>query len=194
MALPDRVILCLGLLLMICSAWRPGRPSLAAPSGLYAAIGFLDPIELATNWRAATGPWASYAQAAASALRRRCCGCAPGAATWRCSRADAEVVALVGAGGEPAFAPEESSMIERALAIGGHDVRAIMVARGEMVWPDVADTPDRTCASSPPATRLPLCAGDHLANVLGVLHFKDAAAAAGPWSHRPGGTGAKCAT
>lgn len=64
-------------------------------------------------------------------------------------------------------------MIERVLAIGAHDVRAIMVARGDMVWLDVADTPDaivRKFASG--HSRLPLCAGDP-ANVLGVLHFKD---------------------
>ena len=84
-----------------------------------------------------------------------------------------EVAALVdGAGDEPAFAPEESSMIERVLAAGARDVRSIMVPRGRMVWLDVADSPQtvvRKFASG--HSRLPLCAGD-AANVLGVLHFR----------------------
>ena len=85
-----------------------------------------------------------------------------------------EVVALVdGVGDEPAFAPEESTMIERVLSIGGRDVRSIMVPRGDITWLDVADTPQAIVRKFGSGhSRLPLCAGDP-ANVLGVLHFKD---------------------
>jgi CBS domain containing-hemolysin-like protein len=94
-----------------------------------------------------------------------------------------EVAALVdGADGEPAFAPEESTMIERVLSIGGRDVRSIMVARGDMVWLDVADTPEAIVRKFGSGhSRLPLCAGDP-SNVLGVLHFKDLL----PLLHNPG--------
>jgi CBS domain containing-hemolysin-like protein len=85
-----------------------------------------------------------------------------------------EVAALVdGAGDEPAFAPEESTMIERVLSIGARDVRSIMVPRGDITWLDVADTPEAVVRKFGTGhSRLPLCAGDP-ANVLGVLHFKD---------------------
>ncbi|WP_426792580.1 TerC family protein [Achromobacter xylosoxidans] len=172
---PTVVILCLGLLLMIGFSLVAEGLGFHVPKGyLYAAIGFSILIELcnqlARRNRAkgthALGRRQRTAQAVLRLLRAGRGGHVP-------QQAD-EVVALVDSvGEEPAFAPEESSMIERVLAIGAHDVRAIMVARGDMVWLDVADTPDqivRKFASG--HSRLPLCAGDP-ANVLGVLHFKD---------------------
>lgn len=173
---PTVVILCLGLLLMIGFSLVAEGLGFHVPKGyLYAAIGFSILIELcnqlARRNRArgahALGRRQRTAQAVLRLLRAGRSGEQPS------QQAD-DVVALVdGAGDEPAFAPEESSMIERVLAMGSHDVRAIMVARGDMVWLDVADSPDtivRKFASG--HSRLPLCAGDP-ANVLGVLHFKD---------------------
>ncbi|CAB3717839.1 MAG: CBS domain-containing protein [Achromobacter sp.] len=172
---PTVVILCLGLLLMIGFSLVAEGLGFHVPKGyLYAAIGFSILIELCNQLARRNRAKGTHAlgrrQRTAQAVLRLLRAGRGGQAS---QQAD-DVVALVdGAGEEPAFAPEESSMIERVLAIGGHDVRAIMVARGEMIWLDVADTPDvivRKFASG--HSRLPLCAGDP-ANVLGVLHFKD---------------------
>lgn len=172
---PTVVILCLGLLLMIGFSLVAEGLGFHVPKGyLYAAIGFSILIELFNQLARrnrvkgthALGRRQRTAQAVLRLLRAGRAGQAAGQAD--------EVAALVdGADGEPAFAPEESTMIERVLSIGGRDVRSIMVARGDMVWLDVADTPEiivRKFGSG--HSRLPLCAGDP-SNVLGVLHFKD---------------------
>ena len=172
---PTVVILCLGLLLMIGFSLVAEGLGFHVPKGyLYAAIGFSILIELfnqlARRNRARGAHALSRRQRTAQAVLRLL---RAGRAGQPTQQAD-EVAALVdGAGDEPAFAPEESSMIERVLAAGARDVRSIMVPRGRMVWLDVADSPQtvvRKFASG--HSRLPLCAGD-AANVLGVLHFKD---------------------
>lgn len=172
---PTVVVLCLGFLLMIGFSLLAEAFGFKVPKGyLYAAIGFSILIELcnqlARRNRArgthALGRRQRTAQAVLRLLRAGRAG-QPG------HQAD-EVVALVdSAGDEPAFAPEESSMIERVLSVGAHDVRSIMVPRGDMTWLDVSDSPDivvRKFATG--HSRLPLCAGE-ASNVLGVLHFKD---------------------
>lgn len=172
---PTVVILCLGLLLMIGFSLVAEGLGFHVPKGyLYAAIGFSILIELCNqlarrNRAKGTHALGRRQRTAQAVLRLLHTGRAgqPG------QQAD-EMVALVdSAGDEPAFAPEESSMIERVLSVGGHDVRSIMVPRGDMVWLDVADSSEavvRKFASG--HSRLPLCAGD-ASNVLGVLHFKD---------------------
>jgi CBS domain containing-hemolysin-like protein len=172
---PTVVILCLGLLLMIGFSLVAEGLGFHVPKGyLYAAIGFSILIELcnqlARRNRAkgahALGRRQRTAQAVLRLLRATPAGQAGGQAD--------EVAALVdGAGDEPAFAPEESTMIERVLSIGARDVRSIMVPRGDITWLDVADTPEAVVRKFGTGhSRLPLCAGDP-ANVLGVLHFKD---------------------
>jgi CBS domain containing-hemolysin-like protein len=172
---PTVVILCLGLLLMIGFSLVAEGLGFHVPKGyLYAAIGFSILIELcnqlARRNRArgahALGRRQRTAQAVLRLLRASPAGQAG-------AQVD-EVVALVdGAGEEPAFAPEESTMIERVLSIGARDVRSIMVPRGDITWLDVADTPEDVVRKFGGGhSRLPLCAGDP-ANVLGVLHFKD---------------------
>ncbi|WP_286896342.1 TerC family protein [Achromobacter sp. UBA2119] len=172
---PTVVILCLGLLLMIGFSLVAEGLGFHVPKGyLYAAIGFSILIELCNQLARRNRARGTHAlgrrQRTAQAVLRLLRG---GRAGQPVSQAD-EVVALVdGAGDEPAFAPEESSMIERVLSIGARDIRSIMVPRGDMIWLDVADTPDvivRKFASG--HSRLPLCAGDP-ANVLGVQHFKE---------------------
>ena len=172
---PTVVILCLGLLLMIGFSLVAEGLNFHVPKGyLYAAIGFSILIELcnqlARRNRAkgthALGRRQRTAQAVLRLLRAERAG-QPG------QQVDDMAALVDGAGDEPAFAPEESSMIERVLSVGAHDVRSIMVPRGDMTWLDVADTPDvvvRKFATG--HSRLPLCAGD-ASNVLGVLHFKD---------------------
>ena len=170
---PTVVILCLGLLLMIGFSLVAEGLGFHVPKGyLYAAIGFSILIELFNQLARRNRARGAHALSRRQRTARRCCACcAPRRPPTQ--QAD-EVAALVdGAGDEPAFAPEESSMIERVLAAGARDVRSIMVPRGRMVWLDVADSPQtvvRKFASG--HSRLPLCAGD-AANVLGVLHFKD---------------------
>ena len=192
---PTVVILCLGLLLMIGFSLVAEGLGFHVPKGyLYAAIGFSILIELfnqlARRNRARGAHALSRRQRTAQAVLRLL---RAGRAGQPTQQAD-EVAALVdGAGDEPAFAPEESSMIERVLAAGARDVRSIMVPRGRMVWLDVADSPQtvvRKFASG--HSRLPLCAGD-AANVLGVLHFGRAAAVVQSRPHRSGGTGARAA-
>ncbi|CPR05123.1 membrane protein [Bordetella pertussis] len=71
-----------------------------------------------------------------------------------------EVAALVADTGEgPLFAPEESTMIERVLAMGERDVRSIMVPRADMVWLDVRDPRHVVLEKFALGhARLPLCA------------------------------------
>ncbi|MDT4840024.1 hypothetical protein FQZ97_738320 [compost metagenome] len=172
---PTVVILCLGLLLMIGFSLVAEGLGFHVPKGyLYAAIGFSILIELfnqlARRNRAkgtyALGRRQRTAQAVLRLLRAKPARQAGGQVD--------EVVALVdGADDEPAFAPEESTMIERVLSIGGRDVRSIMVPRGDITWLDVADTPQAIVRKFGSGhSRLPLCAGEP-GNVLGVLHFKD---------------------
>jgi CBS domain containing-hemolysin-like protein len=172
---PTVVILCLGLLLMIGFSLVAEGLGFHVPKGyLYAAIGFSILIELCNqlarrNRARGTHALGRRQRTAQAVLRLLRAGRSGQAGT----QAD-DVVALVDSvGDEAAFAPEESSMIERVLSVGTHDVRSIMVPRGDMIWLDVADTPDdivRKFGSG--HSRLPLCAGDP-ANVLGVLHFKE---------------------
>ncbi|WP_144635173.1 TerC family protein [Bordetella genomosp. 13] len=174
---PTVVILCLGLLLMIGFSLVAEGLGFHVPKGyLYAAIGFSILIEacnqLARRNRSRRSQGLTGRQRTAQAVLR----------LLRAGRHDPahahnpaeDVAALVdGVGDEPAFAPEESSLIERVLALGSRDVRSIMVPRGEMTWLDVKDDTDtvvRKFASG--HARLPLCEGD-ASNVIGVLHFKD---------------------
>jgi len=172
---PTVVILCLGLLLMIGFSLVAEGLGFHVPKGyLYAAIGFSILIELfnqlARRNRARSAHGLSRRQRTAQAVLKLLRGGGPAGAQGE------ELAALVegeGAAEEgAAFAPEESSIIERVLAVGGRDVRSIMVPRGDMVWLDVKDTAEdvvRKFASG--HSRLPLCAGD-ASNVLGVVHFR----------------------
>ncbi|GAB1579296.1 TerC family protein [Bordetella petrii] len=173
---PTVVILCLGLLLMIGFSLVAEGLGFHVPKGyLYAAIGFSIVIELcnqlARRNRSRRSLGLSGRQRTARAVLRLLRGNRGEAGGAR--NPVEEVAALVDGVDEPVFAPEESSLIERILAMGNRDVRSIMVPRGEMVWLDVKDGTSaviRKFASG--HARLPLCDGD-AANVIGVVHFKD---------------------
>lgn len=172
---PTVVILCLGLLLMIGFSLVAEGLGFDIPKGyLYAAIGFSILIELfnqlarrnTTRDVHGLGRRERTARAVLRLLRAdRHDGDAHGAPEpAHAGDPDSE---------EPAFAPEESSMIERVLSMGSRDMRAIMVPRGEMIWLDVKDSADVVLEKFARGhSRLPLCNGDP-SNVIGVLHFKD---------------------
>ncbi|MYZ44621.1 TerC family protein [Schauerella aestuarii] len=173
---PTVVILCLGLLLMIGFSLVAEGLDFHIPKGyLYAAIGFAILIEacnqLARRNRIRTASAAGRRDRTAQAVLRLL---AAGRDKQPDTNAD-DMIALVGdPGDEAAFAPEESTMIERVLAIGTRDVRAIMVPRGRMTWLDVADTHEDVLRKFALGhSRLPLCEGEP-GNVVGVVHFKDA--------------------
>lgn len=172
---PTVVILCLGLLLMIGFSLVAEGLGFHVPKGyLYAAIGFSIVVEmcnqLARRNRSRRTQGLTGRQRTAQAVLRLLRGGKEG----ELHNPVEDVAALVdGVTEAPAFAPEESSLIERVLGLGSRDVRSIMVPRGEMVWLDVKDSTDavvRKFASG--HARLPLCEGD-ASNVIGVLHFKD---------------------
>src|SRR5690606_31739747 len=173
---PTVVILCLGLLLMIGFSLVAEGLGFHVPKGyLYAAIGFSILIEFFNQLSRRNRVRGSHAldrrqRTAQTVLRLLRAGKQPDDAA---NQSDSEAVFIDGLDNEPAFAPEESNMIERVLAIGARDVRSIMVPRGKMIWLDVKDTgPTVVEKFSSGHARLPLCDGD-AANVIGVLHFKD---------------------
>ncbi len=173
---PTVVILCLGLLLMIGFSLVAEGLGYDVPKGyLYAAIGFSILIELFNqlsqrNRMRRTHALGRRQRTAQTVLKLLRAGRHGDAAE---SEPEDVSILIEGLGDEPAFAPEESNMIERVLAIGARDVRSLMVPRGKVVWVDVRDT-SRVVATKFASghARLPLCDGD-AANVIGVLHFKD---------------------
>ena len=175
---PTVVILCLGLLLMIGFSLVAEGLNFHVPKGyLYAAIGFSILIELCNQLARRNRVKGTHAlgrrQRTAQAVLRLLRAGRSGQPGQPGQQADDMAALVDGVGDEPAFAPEESSMIERVLSVGAHDVRSIMVPRGDMTWLDVADTPEAVVRKFATGhSRLPLCAGD-ASNVLGVLHFKD---------------------
>jgi CBS domain containing-hemolysin-like protein len=173
---PTVVILCLGLLLMIGFSLVAEGLGFHVPKGyLYAAIGFSIAIEFFNQLSRRNRVRGTHAldrrqRTAQTVLRLLRAGKHPDEAD---NSGEGQVAFIDGVDNEPAFAPEESNMIERVLAIGARDVRSIMVPRGKMVWLDTKDTAPTVIEKfSSGHARLPLCDGD-AANVIGVLHFKD---------------------
>lgn len=180
---PTVVMLCLGLLLMIGFSLVAEGLGFHVPKGyLYAAIGFAIMIEACNQWarrnRSRRSQGLTARQRTAQTVLRLLRGGKAGT-----QAAAEEVAALVdGISIEEAITAEESSLIERVLAMGSSDVRSIMVPRGEMVWLDVGDSREEVVRKfSLGHARLPLCAAD-ASNVIGVLHFKDVM----PTLQRPG--------
>jgi len=173
---PTVVILCLGLLLMIGFSLVAEGLGFHVPKGyLYAAIGFSILIEFFNQLSSRNRVRRTHAldrrqRTAQTVLRLLRAGKHPEQTD---TQSDGEPVFIDGLDDEPAFAPEESNMIERVLDIGARDVRSIMVPRGKMVCLDIQDKAATVIEKfSSGHARLPLCDGD-AANVIGVLHFKD---------------------
>lgn len=156
---PTVVILCLGLLLMIGFSLVAEGLGFDVPKGyLYAAIGFSILVEACNQLARRNLARGAHAldrrQRAAHAVLRLLQAGREGRAHPE------EVAALVADTGEgPLFAPEESTMIERVLAMGERDVRSIMVPRADMVWLDVRDPRHVVLEKFALGhARLPLCA------------------------------------
>lgn len=169
---PTVVMLCLGLLLMIGFSLVAEGIGFHIPKGyLYAAIGFSILIEAFNQLArrntmrsgASLGGRDRTAQLVLRLLRAK--------KTQAPDRFGEPAPAGIEEGS--AFDPEESTMVERVLSIGTRDVRSIMIARREMIWLDIRDSPDTVQDKFARGhSRLPLCDGDP-ANVIGVVHFKD---------------------
>jgi len=171
---PTVVILCLGFLLMIGFSLIVEGLGFHIPKGyLYAAIGFSILIEAANQ----VGRRNVVKRVTTADLRDR-----TAMAVLRMLRggqsapqASEEVAAIVSrGGGESAFTPEESLMIEQVLSLAGRPVRTIMVPRVDAVWLDIEDDPKTILAEIRESgrSRFPVCRDD-VDQILGVVHAKD---------------------
>ncbi|MGV6872866.1 TerC family protein [Pseudochelatococcus sp. B33] len=171
---PTVVILCLGFLLMIGFSLIVEGLGYHIPKGyLYAAIGFSILVEAANQ----LGRRNVQRRVTSIDLRDR-----TARAVLRILRggkdapeASEEVAAIISTGGgETAFTPAESRMIERVLMLGERNVRSIMVPRVDTIWLDVNDDPEVVLQEIRDSgrSRFPVCRGD-VDNVVGVVHAKD---------------------
>ena len=171
---PTVVILCLGFLLMIGFSLIVEGLGFHIPKGyLYAAIGFSILIEAANQ----IGRRNVVKRVSTTDLRER-----TARAVLRMLRggqtgpeASEEVAAIVSTGGgEAAFSPEESVMIEQVLTLAERPVRSIMVPRVDTIWLDVEDNPSMILDEIRKSgrSRFPVSRGD-VDTVLGIVHAKD---------------------
>ncbi len=72
------------------------------------------------------------------------------------------------------FEQVEHEMVKRVLRFGDRRARALMTPRNEIVWIDLADSPEevRRKVISSPHSRFPVC-DQSLDNLLGIVHVKD---------------------
>ena len=72
------------------------------------------------------------------------------------------------------FEEAEQEMVKRVLRFGDRRARALMTPRNEIVWIDVADSPEeiRRKVIDSPHSRFPVC-DQSLDNLLGIVHVKD---------------------
>ena len=72
------------------------------------------------------------------------------------------------------FEEAEHEMVKRVLRFGDRRARALMTPRNEIVWIDLADSPEeiRRKVISSPHSRFPVC-DQSLDNLLGIVHVKD---------------------
>lgn len=72
------------------------------------------------------------------------------------------------------FEPAEHEMVKRVLRFGDRRARALMTPRDEIVWIDLADSPEviRRKVIGSPHSRFPVCDGV-LDNLLGIVHVRD---------------------
>lgn len=181
---PTVVILCLGFLLMIGFSLIVEGLGFHIPKGyLYAAIGFSILVEAANQ----IGRRNVVKRVTTADLRDR-----TSQAVLRILRggntapqASEEVAAIVSTGGgEAAFSPEESSMIERVLTLAERPVRSIMVPRADTVRLDAGDDMQAILDTirSSGRSRFPVSSADSDA-VRGVVHAKDLLGSQAPALH-----------
>ncbi len=72
------------------------------------------------------------------------------------------------------FEEVEHEMVKRVLRFGDRRARALMTPRNEIVWIDLADSPEeiRRKVIGSPHSRFPVC-DQSLDNLLGIVHVKD---------------------
>ena len=72
------------------------------------------------------------------------------------------------------FEEAEQEMVKRVLRFGDRRARSLMTPRNEIVWIDVADTPEeiRRKVINSPHSRFPVC-DQSLDNLMGIVHVKD---------------------
>jgi putative hemolysin len=72
------------------------------------------------------------------------------------------------------FEQVEHEMVKRVLRFGDRRARVLMTPRNEIVWIDLADSPEeiRRKVISSPHSRFPVC-DQSLDNLLGIVHVKD---------------------
>ncbi len=72
------------------------------------------------------------------------------------------------------FEAAEQEMVKRVLRFGDRRARALMTPRNEVVWIDVADSPEeiRRKVIDSPHSRFPVC-DQSLDNLIGIVHVKD---------------------
>ena len=72
------------------------------------------------------------------------------------------------------FEEVEHEMVKRVLRFGDRRARALMTPRNEIVWIDLADSPEevRRKVIGSPYSRFPVC-DQSLDNLLGIVHVKD---------------------
>ena len=72
------------------------------------------------------------------------------------------------------FEEAEHEMVKRVLRFGDRRARSLMTPRNEIVWIDVADSPEeiRRKVVNSPHSRFPVC-DQSLDNLLGIVHVKD---------------------
>ncbi len=72
------------------------------------------------------------------------------------------------------FEQAEHEMVKRVLRFGDRRARALMTPRNEIVWIDLADSPEevRRKVIGSPHSRFPVC-DQGLDNLLGIVHVKD---------------------
>jgi putative hemolysin len=72
------------------------------------------------------------------------------------------------------FEEAEHEIVTRVFRLGDHRASALMTPMREIVWIDIADSPDeiRRKIKESPHSRFPVCEGC-IDNILGIIHVKD---------------------
>ncbi len=175
-ARPTVIMLCLGFLMMIGFSLAAEGLGFHIPKGyLYAAIGFSILIELFNQLarrgrkRSAQGQRPLRARTAHAVMRLL------GGRALSADEVGEDITDLVGEGHEPVFNRRERVMISGVLQLAERPVRAAMTARPEVVYLDVADSPEdiRQKLMHSSYSRLPLIREGRIDEPLGFVHKKE---------------------
>jgi len=176
-ARPTVIMLCLGFLMMIGFSLAAEGLGFHIPKGyLYAAIGFSIVIEVFNQLarrgrqRSAQGQRPLRARTAHAVMRLL------GGRALNMDEVGEEISDLVeGTDQGPVFNRRERVMISGVLQLAERPVRAAMTARPEVVYLDLADSPEdiRQKLMNSSYSRLPLIRGGQVDEPLGFVHKKE---------------------